>query len=76
LTCRFVLTVFSFISPEPLIAVLPQKHPLAQRPIVRLFELKKEQIVFMCRQIDPGSVLVEDMRRAGIEALSFIPVAS
>lgn len=62
---------------EPSIAILPQKHPLAQRPIVRLFELKKEQIAFVSRQIDPGSVVVEGMlRRAGIEASSFAPVAS
>ena len=26
---------------EPLIAVMPRSHPLAQRPMIRLFELKK-----------------------------------
>ncbi len=65
------------VSSEPLIASLPQKHLLATRPIVRLFELKKEKVAFVSRQVDPGSVLVEDLlRRAGIEALSFVPVAS
>jgi DNA-binding transcriptional LysR family regulator len=42
---------------EPLIAVLPQNHPLAQRPMIRLFELKKEQLTITSRQIDPGSAL-------------------
>ncbi len=65
------------IASEALIAVLPQKHPLAQRPIVRVFELKKHQVVFVSRQVDPGSVLVEGMlRKAGIEDLSFVPIAS
>ena len=32
------------IQSESLIAVLPQNHPLAQRPMIRLFELKKEQV--------------------------------
>jgi DNA-binding transcriptional LysR family regulator len=62
---------------EPLIAVLPHNHPLAQRPMVRLFELKKEQLTIVSRQIDPGSVSVEAMlRKAGIEASSPVPVAN
>lgn len=65
------------ICSEPLIAILPQKHPLAQRPIVRLFEFKRERIVFIPRPIDPGSLLVEDMlRRAGMEASSFSSATS
>ena len=65
------------IASEALVAVLPQKHPLAQRPIVRAFELKKQPVVFLSPQVDPGSMLVEDMlRKAGIEDVSFVPVAS
>ena len=57
---------------EALIAVLPQTHPLAQRPMVRLFELKKEQFTIIRRQIDPGSLSVEAMlRKAGIEVSLF-----
>jgi DNA-binding transcriptional LysR family regulator len=58
---------------EPLIAVLPNNHPLAQRPMIRLFELKKEQITIVSRQIDPGSVSVETMLlKAGIGASSIV----
>jgi DNA-binding transcriptional LysR family regulator len=65
------------IGSEPLIAVLPQNHPLAQRPMIRLFELKKEQLTITSRQIDPGSVIVEAMlRKASIEASSFVPAAN
>jgi DNA-binding transcriptional LysR family regulator len=45
-----VLPIYS----EPLVAVLPHRHPLAQRPMVRLFELKKERFVLVSPQIDPG----------------------
>jgi DNA-binding transcriptional LysR family regulator len=70
------ISLHSILS-EPLIAVLPHNHPLAQRPMVRLFELKKEQLTITTRQIDPGSVSVEAMlRKSGIEAPSFIPVAN
>jgi DNA-binding transcriptional LysR family regulator len=65
------------VSSEPLIAVLPHNHPLAQRPMIRLFELKKEQLTITSRQIDPGSVSVEAMlRKAGIEASSLVPTAN
>ena len=65
------------IQSESLIAVLPQNHPLAQRPMIRLFELKKEQITILSRQIDPGSVNVEAMLlKAGIGASSIFPAAN
>jgi DNA-binding transcriptional LysR family regulator len=62
---------------EPLIAVFPRNHPLAQRPMVRLFELKKEQPAMISRHIDPGSVTVEAMiLKAGIGASSIVPAAN
>jgi DNA-binding transcriptional LysR family regulator len=65
------------IQSESLIAVLPQNHPLAQRPMIRLFELKKEQITFLSRQIDPASGNVEAMLlKAGIGASSIFPAAN
>ena len=65
------------ISSESLIAVLPKNHPLARRPMVRLFELKKEQIAMVSRRVDPGSIGVETMLvKAGISVASIVPVAS
>jgi DNA-binding transcriptional LysR family regulator len=65
------------IQSEPLIAVLPQNHPLSQRPMIRLFELKKEQLTSLSRQIDPGSVIVETMLlKAGIGGSSIVPAAN
>jgi DNA-binding transcriptional LysR family regulator len=65
------------ICSEPLIAVLPKNHLLCQRPMIRLFELKKEQAVLISRQIDPGSVSIETMlMKAGIEASSLVLVTS
>ena len=65
------------IQSEPLIAVLPQNHPLAQRPTIRLFELKKEQLTILSRQIDPGSISAETMLlKVGIDASSLVPVAN
>jgi DNA-binding transcriptional LysR family regulator len=65
------------IRSEPLIAVLPQNHPLAQRPMIRLFEVKKEQLTILSRQIDPASVNVEAMLlKAGIGASSIVPAAN
>jgi DNA-binding transcriptional LysR family regulator len=65
------------IQSEPLIAVLPQNHPLVQRPMIRLFELKKEQITILSRQIDPGSVSVETMLlKAGVGASSIVPASN
>ena len=56
---------------EPLIAVLPRSHALAQRPMVRVFELKKEQLTIVSPQVDPGSIGVEAMlRQKGIEMSS------
>jgi DNA-binding transcriptional LysR family regulator len=55
---------------EMLIAVLPRQHPLAQRPMIRLFELKKEQLSIISRHIDSGSVVIEAMlRRLGSKDL-------
>ncbi len=62
---------------EPLIAVMPRSHPLAQRPMMRLFELKKEQLIMISRHIDPGSVRVEAMlRTAGMEPTSLVTATS
>jgi DNA-binding transcriptional LysR family regulator len=65
------------IQSESLIAVLPQNHLLAQRPMIRLFELKKEQLTIVSRQIDPGSANVEAMLlKAGIGASSIVSTAN
>ncbi len=65
------------IQSESLIAVLPQNHLLAQRPMIRLFELKKEQLTIVSRQIDPGSANVEVMLlKAGIGASSIVSTAN
>jgi DNA-binding transcriptional LysR family regulator len=65
------------IRSEPLIAVLPQNHPLVQRPMIRLFELKKEQLTILARQIDPASIIVEAMLlKADIGASSIVPTAN
>jgi DNA-binding transcriptional LysR family regulator len=70
------IALFPVLS-EPLIAVLPQNHPLAQRPMIRLFELKKELLIILSRQIDPASVSVETMLlKAGIGASSIVPAAN
>jgi DNA-binding transcriptional LysR family regulator len=62
---------------ESLIAVLPHNHPLAKRPIVRLFDLKKERFAILTHQNDPGTVRVEAMlRKAGIEPSSIVPAAN
>ena len=65
------------IQSEPLIVVLPQNHPLTQRPVIRLFELRKERITILSRQIDPASVSVEAMlMKAGIGPSSIVPIAN
>jgi DNA-binding transcriptional LysR family regulator len=52
---------------EPLIAVLPQGHPLGGRPLVRLFELKKERFVLLRSNVDPAAVAIEAaLLQAGI----------
>jgi DNA-binding transcriptional LysR family regulator len=64
------------IQSEPLVAVLPHRHLLVGRPIVRLFELKKERFVLVSPQVDPGSAGVEKMlREAEMEtsSLSVVP---
>jgi DNA-binding transcriptional LysR family regulator len=54
------LSVFS-IYQEPLVVALPQKHALAQRPMVRLFELKNERLSLVSQRKDRGAILVETM---------------
>ena len=55
------------IHSEPLIAVLPQGHFLSARPMVRPFELKKEQVAFVSGSTDPAAVVVDTMlQQAGI----------
>lgn len=64
------------ISSESLITVLPKNHSLAQRPMVRLFELQKQQIALVSRHVDPGSVSIETMLvKAGIGISSIVPVS-
>jgi DNA-binding transcriptional LysR family regulator len=70
------IALFPILS-EPLIAILTKNHPLAQRPMIRLFELKKEQISILSPQIDPGSVNIETMLlKAAIGASSMVPAAN
>ena len=65
------------IHSESLTAVLPHNHPLAKRPIVRLFELKKGRFAIIAQQSDPGTPHVEAMlRKAGIEASRVVPAAN
>ena len=65
------------IHSESLTAVLPHNHPLAKRPIVRLFELKRERFVIIAQPSDPGTVCVEAMlRKADIEASRVVPTAN
>ena len=47
------------IHSESLIAALPERHPLHARPMVRLFELKKERIVLLSGDVDPGKAVIE-----------------
>lgn len=55
------------IHSEPLLVVLPQHHPLHVRPMVRLFELKKERIVLLSGDVDPGVALIAAaLRQAGV----------
>lgn len=45
--------------------------------MIRLFELKKEHITILSRQIDPGSVRAEAMLlKAGVEASLIFPAAN
>jgi len=46
---------------EPLVVALPQNHPLAQRPMVRLFELRNERIGLISPRADPGAIAIETM---------------
>ncbi len=62
---------FAQIHSESLIALLPKGHVLASRPMVRLFELKKERIILLSQRIDPGMSLVENtLHSSGFEASS------
>jgi DNA-binding transcriptional LysR family regulator len=59
------------ICTEPLIAWLPERHSLATRPMVRFFDLKREQFVLVSESVDPGSAVIRNaMQQAGIEASS------
>jgi len=54
---------------EPSITWLPEKHPLTVRPMVRLFDVKREHFVLLSERVDPGSVAVRTaMKHSGIEA--------
>ena len=65
------------IHSEPLTVVLPHSHPLAKRPIVRLFELKKDRFAIIAQESDRGTPRAEAMlQKAGIEASSIIPTAN
>lgn len=62
---------FAQIHSESLIALFPKGHVLASRPMVRLFELKKERIIPLSQRIDPGMSLVENtLHSPGFEASS------
>jgi DNA-binding transcriptional LysR family regulator len=62
---------------EPLIAVLPRSHALAQRPMVRVFELKNEQLTIVSPHLDTGSLGVEAMlRQKSIEGSSLSVAAN
>ncbi|WP_442886317.1 LysR family transcriptional regulator [Edaphobacter sp. HDX4] len=49
------------IHTEPLVVALPTKHPLSQRPIVRLFELKHQRIGLVSKETDPAATTIETM---------------
>jgi DNA-binding transcriptional LysR family regulator len=52
---------------EPLIAVLPQGHFLSARPMVRLFELKREQVILLSGRTDVAVVSIDAMlQQAGM----------
>jgi hypothetical protein len=45
--------------------------------MIRLFELRKEQITILSRRVDPGSLSVETMLlKAGVDASSILPAAN
>jgi DNA-binding transcriptional LysR family regulator len=49
------------IHSESLITALPQGHPLSARPMVRLFELRKDPVVLLCSRTDPAAVPIDAM---------------
>ena len=56
------------IHSEPLAAFLPERHPLYTRPVVRIFELRREQLVLLNARIDPGASLLEEiLHKSGVE---------
>lgn len=60
---------FRLLLSEPLMAALPERHPLAARPMVRLFELKNDQFVLLSPKIDTGTIVVRNaLREAGVES--------
>jgi DNA-binding transcriptional LysR family regulator len=63
------------IHSESLIVSLPERHLLHVRPMVRLFELKKERIVLLSGDVDPGMAVIEfALQQAGVS--SWHPVSS
>jgi DNA-binding transcriptional LysR family regulator len=57
------------IHSEALIVSLPERHLLHARPMVRLFELKKEHIVLLSSDVDPGMALIEAaLQQAGVSS--------
>ncbi len=65
------------IRSESLAVFLPERHPLHTRPVVRIFELRREQLVLLDARIDPGTRLLEEMlHRSGIETSALRRVSS
>jgi DNA-binding transcriptional LysR family regulator len=60
---------------ELLITVLPQEHTLSVRPMVRLFELKRERVVILSDRTDPAKATIDAMLQQGGIASSH-PVSS
>ena len=57
------------IHSEPLIVALPERHHLHARLMVRLFELKKERIVLLSGDVDPGKAVIEAaLQQAGVSS--------
>jgi DNA-binding transcriptional LysR family regulator len=59
--------VIESIHREPLVAALPERHPLARRARVRIADLKADSMILFPRRIAPGyhDLLVGVCRRAG-----------
>lgn len=50
---------------EPMYAILPEKHPLAQAPAIRLEQLKDESFVMFSPQYSLRAIVFEACQRAG-----------